>query len=79
MHDEILEKVTCIIREKMSVKGEILESQRFVEDCNADSLDLWFLIEEVQKEFSIRVPDEDFSKLVTVGDAVSYIEGKLAP
>lgn len=79
MHDEILEKVTRIIREKMSVKGEILESQRFVEDCNADSLDLWFLIEEVQKEFSIRVPDEDFSKLVTVGDAVSYIEGKLAP
>jgi len=79
MHDEILEKVSCIIREKMSVKGEILESQRFVEDFNADSLDLWFLIEEVQKEFSIRVPDEDFSKLVTVGDAVSYIEGKLAP
>ena len=79
MHDEILEKVTRIIREKMSVKGEILESQRFVEDCNADSLDLWFLIEEVQKEFSIRVPDEDFFKLVTVGDAVSYIEGKLAP
>ncbi|MCX5977812.1 MAG: acyl carrier protein [Coprothermobacterota bacterium] len=79
MHDEILKKVIPIIREKMSVKGEILESQRFVEDFSADSLDLWFLIEAMQKEFSIQVPDEDFSKLVTVGDAVSYIEGKLAP
>jgi acyl carrier protein len=79
MHEEIVAKVTRIIREKMSAKGEILESQRFVEDFNADSLDLWFLVEEVQKEFSIQVPDEDFSKLVTVGDAVSYIEGKLAP
>ncbi|MCX5971516.1 MAG: acyl carrier protein [Coprothermobacterota bacterium] len=79
MHDEILEKVACIIREKMSVKGEILELQHFVEDFNADSLDLWFLVEAMQKEFSIQVPDEDFSKLVTVGDAVSYIEGKLAP
>lgn len=79
MHDEILKKVVPIIREKMSVKGEILESQRFVEDFSADSLDLWFLIEAMQKEFSIQVPDEDFSKLVTVGDAVSYIEGKLAP
>ncbi|MCX5971272.1 MAG: acyl carrier protein [Coprothermobacterota bacterium] len=79
MHDEILKKVVPIIREKMSVKGEILESQRFVEDFSADSLDLWFLVEAMQKEFSIQVPDEDFSKLVTVGDAVSYIEGKLAP
>ncbi len=79
MHNEILEKVIRIIREKMSVKGEILESQHFVEDFNADSLDLWFLVEAMQKEFSIQVPDEDFSRLVTVGDAVSYIEGKLAP
>lgn len=79
MHDEILEKVILIIREKMSVKGEILESQRFVEDFGADSLDLWFLVEAIQKEFSIQVPDEDFPKMVTVGDAVSYIEGKLTP
>jgi acyl carrier protein len=77
MREQTLEKLIRIIREKMSAKGEVKESQRFVEDFGADSLDLWFLVEAVQKEFGIQVPDEDFPKLVSVGDAVSYIESKL--
>jgi acyl carrier protein len=40
----------------------------------ADSLDIVELIMEFEKEFGVSIPDEDAEKIVTVGDAVAYIE-----
>jgi acyl carrier protein len=74
---EILEILTSLIKEKMSVKGEIGESQRFTEDLGADSLDLMDFVMAVESRFTIRIPDEDLVKLRTVGDAVSYVGEKL--
>jgi acyl carrier protein len=74
---EILQVLTTLIQEKMSAKGEIGESQRFVEDLGADSLDLMDFVMAVENRFTIRIPDEDLEKLKTVGDAVSYVEEKL--
>jgi acyl carrier protein len=74
---EILQSLTSLIKEKMSVKGDIGELQRFAEDLGADSLDLMDFVMAVENRFSIRVPDEDLVKLKTVGDAVSYVQEKL--
>jgi acyl carrier protein len=50
----------------------------FIEDLGADSLDIVELVMEFEKEFEIDIPDEDAEKLRTVGDAVAYLEAKVA-
>ncbi len=69
------EKVKEIVAEKLSVQPEkITETADFVNDLGADSLDVVEFVMEVEKEFNITIPDEEATKLKTVGDAVKYIE-----
>ena len=49
----------------------------FVDDLNADSLDLVELIMSLEEEFGTEISDEDAEKIKTVGDAVQYIEEKV--
>ena len=49
--------------------------QRIIEEkLGADSLDTVELIMELEKEFNITIPDDQAEKIVTVGDAISYVE-----
>ena len=69
------EQVKKIIVEKLGVKPEdITEDKTFVNDLGADSLDVVEFVMEVEKEFNITIPDEEATKLATVGDAVKYID-----
>ena len=52
---------------------EIKYSARFVEDLGADSLDLVELTMEIEKKFSISIPDDVVENLNTVGDVVDYV------
>ena len=72
---EIATKVKAIIVDKLGVdeKDVTLEAS-FTNDLGADSLDTVELIMELEKEFDIQIPDEEAEKIVTVGDAVSFIE-----
>jgi acyl carrier protein len=68
------DKVKKIIAEKLSVDlEEVLEEASFVDDLGADSLDLVELIMSMEEEFDIDISDEDAEKLVTVKDAIDYI------
>ncbi len=75
----IFERVKAIIVEQLGVKeDEVVPSASFVEDFNADSLDLVELIMALEEEFSnpvrkVEIPDEDAKKIVSVQDAVDYI------
>lgn len=75
----VFERVRKIIAEQLGVdEGEITKETSFVEDLNADSLDLVELIMSLEEEFSaegqdVEISDEDAEKIVTVGDAVNYI------
>ena len=70
-------KVTEIVSEQMGVdKGEITRETSFINDLNADSLDTVELVMEFEDEFEITIPDEDYEKIRTVGDAIDYIEDK---
>ena len=69
------EQVKKIVADKLGVPEEkVTESAAFVNDLGADSLDVVEFVMEVEKEFDITIPDDAAAKLVTVGDAVKYIE-----
>ncbi|HEY1046733.1 MAG TPA: acyl carrier protein [Bacteroidia bacterium] len=72
---EVAEKVKSIIVDKLGVEeSEVTPEASFQNDLGADSLDTVELIMEFEKEFNIAIPDEQAEKIVSVGDAISYIE-----
>ena len=77
---EIGEKVKAIIVDKLGVDPSVVtETASFTNDLGADSLDTVELIMEFEKTFDITIPEEDGGdKIATVGDAIAYIEGKVA-
>ena len=78
MSSSVEEKVIGIVSEQLSVpKEDIKSASKFVDDLKADSLDVVELVMEFEEEFEITIPDEDYEKIRTVGDAVKYITEKL--
>mgnify|MGYP001185077601 CR=1 FL=1 len=69
------QEVVDIIVEQLGVdKDEVKNDKSFVEDLNADSLDLTELIMTFEERFGCEIPQEAAEKIKTVGDAVSYIQ-----
>ena len=69
------EQVKKIVADKLGVSEEkVTETAAFVNDLGADSLDVVEFVMEVEIEFDITIPDDAAAKLVTVGDAVKYID-----
>jgi acyl carrier protein len=69
------ERLKKIIVEQLGVDEEEVTTQAsFVEDLNADSLDLVELIMSLEEEFGMEISDEDAEKIQKVSDAVEYIE-----
>jgi acyl carrier protein len=72
---EIKSKVIAIIVDKLGVEeSEVTAEASFANDLGADSLDTVELIMEFEKEFNLSIPDEEAEKIVTVGNAVDYLE-----
>jgi acyl carrier protein len=73
----IEEKVIGIVSDQLdSPKDEISRPSSFVDDLKADSLDIVELVMALEVEFDIKIPDEDYDKIATVGDVIEYIESK---
>lgn len=71
---EIEAKVIEIVADQMSVdKGQITRETSFVNDLNADSLDVVELVMEFEDEFETSIPDDEAEKIKTVGEAVEFI------
>ncbi|MDR1451836.1 MAG: acyl carrier protein [Helicobacteraceae bacterium] len=71
----LFDEVKAIVAEQLSVhEDDVKESARFVEDLNADSLDVVELVMALEEKFDVEIPDEDAEKIKTVGDAIQYIE-----
>jgi len=74
----VLEKIEALISEQFGVdKSGISLNTSFVEDLNADSLDVVEFIMALEEEFDIQINDEDVENIKTVGDVVNYINEKL--
>ncbi len=73
----VTEKVKEIIAEQLGVKKEeVTDEAKFIDDLGADSLDTVELVMALEEEFGVEIPDEDAEKMVTVGEAIKYIEEK---
>ncbi len=75
----VTEKVKKMIVDQLGVsETEVVPEAKFIDDLGADSLDIVELIMALEDEYSIEIPDEDAEKMETVGDAIKYIEDRLA-
>ncbi len=71
----MFDKVKGIIADKLSIgEDEITMESSFIEDLNADSLDIVELIMALEDELDMEIPDEDAEKFTTVGDVVKFVK-----
>jgi len=76
----IEKEVIDIVIEQLGVDAaDVTLEKSFVEDLNADSLDLTELIMTFEERFGFEISEEDAEKLKTIGDVVVYIEQKKKP
>ena len=74
-NEELFEKLKGMIVDQLGVdEDSITMESSFVDDLNADSLDMVELVMAMEQEFDISVPDEVAEKVGTVGDAVEFIK-----
>lgn len=73
--DNTLAELAAILEEVAGVKPEdVTPEKSFVDDLDVDSLSMVEVAMAVEEKFHAKIPDEELSKLKTVGDAVTYIE-----
>ena len=73
------ERLKKLVVEQLGVdEADVKPEASFVDDLNADSLDLVELIMSLEEEFGMEISDEDAEKIKSVGDAQEYIEEHVA-
>ena len=72
------DRVKEIIAEQLGVDGDqVTENASFTDDLGADSLDTVELVMALEEEFDLEIPDEDAEKIVSVGDAIKYLQANI--
>jgi acyl carrier protein len=68
------DRLKKIIADQLSVnEDDVVPEASFIDDLNADSLDLVELIMSLEEEFGVKISDEDAAKIQTVQDAMDYL------
>jgi acyl carrier protein len=76
--DEVLKLVRQHLATELEVSPERIQLEtRFREDLDADSLDLYELVMELEDRYGIRVSEEEAAEIETVGDAVDYVTARV--
>jgi acyl carrier protein len=79
MSNKVADLVKKIIAEQLGVeKDKIVPEASFGDDLGADSLDTVELVMALEEGFETEIPDEDAQKILTVQDAINYIEARTA-
>ena len=72
---DINERVKDLVVEQLGVSADQVTPQAsFIDDLGADSLDTVELVMAFEEEFGIDIPDDDAEKMVSVSDAIKYLE-----
>ncbi|SCW27063.1 acyl carrier protein [Ruminococcaceae bacterium YRB3002] len=74
--EELFDSIKTIIVDQLGVdESTITEDSSFIDDLNADSLDMVELVMAMEQEFDVEIPDDVAEKVTTVRDAIDYIKG----
>ena len=77
MGDDVASKVKKIVTDHLGVdEAKVTEEAIFIDDLGADSLDTVELVMAFEEEFGSEISDSEAEKILTVGDAIKFIEGK---
>jgi acyl carrier protein len=72
--DEIFQLIRAHLADELEVDPERISIEtRFREDLEADSLDLYTLVQELEDSYGVRISDEEAAKILTVGQAVDFV------
>jgi acyl carrier protein len=72
---DVAERVKKIVVEHLGVEPEkVVDNANFIDDLGADSLDTVELVMAFEEEFGVEIPDDAAETIVTVGDAVRFLE-----
>jgi acyl carrier protein len=72
---ETADRVKKIVVEHLGVEADkVTEDASFIDDLGADSLDIVELVMAFEEEFGVEIPDDAADTILTVGDAIKYIE-----
>ena len=78
MSENVKNKIKKIVADHLGIEEEkVTEEASFIDDLGADSLDTVELVMAFEEEFKCEIPDDIAEKIVTVKDAVNFIEEKL--
>ncbi len=76
---DIGERVKKIVVEHLGVEADkVVENANFIDDLGADSLDTVELVMAFEEEFNVEIPDDAAETIVTVGDAIKFLEKNAA-
>ena len=79
MSKEVSEKVKKIVADHLGVdEAKVVDEASFIDDLGADSLDTVELVMAFEEEFGSEISDSEAEKILTVGDAIKFIESKSA-
>ena len=77
--EEVLSLIRNHLADELEIDPSVIhEGTRFKQDLEADSLDLYTLVQELEDSYGVRMPDEDAAKILTVGQAVDYVVTRTA-
>ena len=77
MSNNIKEKVKKIVADHLGVdEDKVTDEASFIDDLGADSLDTVELVMAFEEEFGSEISDSEAEKILTVGDAIKFIESK---
>ena len=76
MSEDVKSKIKKIVADHLGIEEEkVTEEASFIDDLGADSLDTVELVMAFEEEFGVEIPDDAAEKIVTVKDAITFIEG----
>ena len=73
--EQIFERVRDMLSEQLRIDAKDIKMEdNFIDDMNADSLDIVEMVMSMEQEFDISIPDEEAERIKTAGDAVAFIK-----
>jgi acyl carrier protein len=72
--EQVFDLIRAHLADELEVDADAInESTRFREDLEADSLDLYTLVQELEDSYGVKISDEEAAKILTVGQAVAFV------